>query len=183
MTVPVKLMGKAYVCRNCDQQTDKLLKLPTPNAPISEVCETCFNEACNAEIEIAQNDWKEGELIGEWVKRCHAVSAKYGFADDVHKSCSECRVPRIHDPLCIECFDAEENEYASEKAPEADTPMRFEHAIDALYREQGKVRQQQSANTGLYGKFPKERLDRVNTECEAQIADIQDAIDNLYADP
>ena len=47
-------MTLQHLCRNCDQQTGKLLKLPSPEAPISEVCENCFNAACNAEIEIAQ---------------------------------------------------------------------------------------------------------------------------------
>ena len=146
-------MNLQHLCRNCDQQTGKLLKLPNPDVPISEVCETCFNEACNAELEIEQGKWIDGESIGDWVKRCHAVSAKYGFEDD-HKYCSECGQPRIHDPLCIECHDADEN-------TEADgSPMRFEHAIDVLIKVQEARRQ--------------------SDDTEAEIADIEDAINNLY---
>ena len=135
-------------------QTDILKKLPNPDAPIPEVCEICFNTDCNDEIEIEQNKWIEGELIGDWVKRCHAVSAKYGFEDDVHKYCPECGQPRIHEPLCIECHDADEN-------AEADgSPMRFEHAIDVLIKAQEAHRQ--------------------SDDTEAEIADIEDAINNLY---
>ena len=125
-------MNLQHLCRNCDQQTNKLLKLPSPEAPISEVCENCFNAACNAEIEIAQKRPLEGETNADWVKRCHAVSEKYGFADDVHKYCQECGQPRIHDPICIECHNADE-------CAEADAPMRFEHAIDVLIKVQEAV--------------------------------------------
>ena len=47
-------MTLQHLCRSCDQQTGKLLRLPNPDAPSSHVCENCFNAACNAEIEIAQ---------------------------------------------------------------------------------------------------------------------------------
>lgn len=125
-------MTLQHLCRSCAQQTHKLLKLPNADAPIPEVCENCFNVACNAELEIAQGKWIEGETIGDWVKRCHAVSAKYGFAGDVHKYCPECGQPRIHDPICIECHSADE-------VAAADAPMRFHHAVDVLIKAQEVV--------------------------------------------
>ena len=112
-TRPCKKMALVFICRNCEQSTQKLLKLPTPMesavALISHVCENCFNVACNAELQIAQKRPLAGESDAQWLERCRAISRKYGFdEDDEQKICADCGQPRIHDPLCIECYTAEE---------------------------------------------------------------------------
>lgn len=95
-----------YWCRNCYSPASKLLCLPQVhhiNAdPIYQVCECCFNELCNEELEKIRKRPLHNESDADWVKRANEVSEKYGFGSE-HAFCLNCGCPQPHEPDCIEC--------------------------------------------------------------------------------
>ncbi|MCG9133604.1 hypothetical protein J5I95_18180 [Candidatus Poribacteria bacterium] len=95
-----------FYCRNCDTAVRDLLELPEPIAiptdPIYKVCECCYNEFCNEELEAIRKRPLQNETDEEWTKRANAVSVKYGFGQE-HEFCDECGCPQPHEPECIDC--------------------------------------------------------------------------------
>ena len=161
-------------------ETDELLTLPEPLAtqtdPIYQVCDVCFNVRCNEELEAARKQRKDNkEMNADWVKRCNAISEKYGFGAE-HKWCENCYRPMPHQPSCIACGDREDTK------PEPDEDkIRFEHAIDILIEQKEVIRKRIHLPTPDYSSYIKDLLKTNNAEHQAQIDDIEDAINNLYA--
>ena len=95
-----------YWCRNCGEPAIEVLELPEPihvaTDPIYQVCENCYNELCNEELEAIRKRQLRNETNSEWVKRCNQVSEKYGFGTE-HAFCENCWMPQPHEPDCIEC--------------------------------------------------------------------------------
>ena len=95
-----------YWCRNCSEPTFDVLELPEPinirTDPIYQVCEVCYNEICNDELEEVRKRPLHNENNTDWVERANAVSVKYGFGEE-HKFCDVCGCPQPHEPHCIDC--------------------------------------------------------------------------------
>jgi len=95
-----------YWCIHCVRPVADVLELPEPveteKDTVYEVCENCFNELCNDELEAIRKRQLQDETLTEWVSRCNAVSEKYGFGAD-HAFCKRCWCPQPHEPDCIEC--------------------------------------------------------------------------------
>ena len=108
-----------FWCRDCDEAATNLLELPEPKLGSSEtiyqVCESCYNEICNEELESVRERQLRNETNEEWVKRCNQVSEKYGFGTE-HHFCESCYKPQPHEPDCIECN--KENYYERHKTPQ-----------------------------------------------------------------
>lgn len=100
-----------YWCIHCDAPSAEVLELPDPietgSDIVSEVCEVCFNEVCNEELEAIRQRQLRDEPVADWVSRCNAVSEKYGFGAD-HVFCERCWCPQPHEPDCIECSKVSE---------------------------------------------------------------------------
>ena len=95
-----------YYCRNCKTAVNELHQLPKPiaipTAPISAVCDNCYNEFCNEELREICSRPLHNESDEDWVKRANAVSVKYGFGEE-HEFCDVCGCPQPHEPECIDC--------------------------------------------------------------------------------
>lgn len=100
-----EVLSIPFWCRYCETGVDDLQDLPEPIAdptPIYKVCECCYNEMCNDELEVVRQHRLDNETVTEWVKRANAISEKYGFGAE-HDFCDNCGCPQPHDPYCIEC--------------------------------------------------------------------------------
>ena len=95
-----------YWCRNCSEPAIDVLELPEPihasSNTIYQVCECCFNELCNEELEKIRKRPLHNESDADWVKRANEVSERYGFGAE-HKLCLNCGCPQPYEPNCIEC--------------------------------------------------------------------------------
>lgn len=99
-----------YWCSRCDAPAVDVLELPEPvgveSDPIYEVCESCYNELCEAALETIVNHRLPGETEESWVSRCNEVSVAYGLGAE-HDFCVSCGCPRVQDPDCVECREKE----------------------------------------------------------------------------
>ena len=95
-----------YWCRHCHSPAAEVIDLPIPIERESDivcaVCESCYNDLCNDELESVRQRQLRDEPVADWVSRCNAVSEKYGFGAE-HAFCESCWCPQPHDPDCIEC--------------------------------------------------------------------------------